>query len=168
MKIVLDLATSADGFIARPDGDSDWVSEYTEEFFRQRARDLGALAVGRKTFEKYRGVVYPVEGALNIVISKEGGADSSPDVAYASSPEEAVQIAEAHRSAGLLVAGGATVSKAFFESGLIDEVYFSVHPVLLIEGIKPFGDLDVSQSLSLLEEKQLEDGFVELHYAVKK
>src|SRR3989344_5951900 len=65
MHTILHLAVTQDGYIARSNGDSSWVSHADEELFMARARDAGCLVVGRTTFEQYRGTIYPVSGALN-------------------------------------------------------------------------------------------------------
>jgi len=52
MKIILHLALSADGFIAKLDGGSDWVSPSDETLFRKRAKMAGCLIVGKRTFEQ--------------------------------------------------------------------------------------------------------------------
>ena len=164
MKIILDLALSSDGFIAKVDGDSDWVSERTEELFKQRIREAGCLVVGNRTFEQYHDTIYPIKGALNIVISRTSKS-TNKDVIYAHSPEEALKIALDHHCSGIIVAGGAVVSKMFLEKRLIDEMYLSIHPIVLQQGIKPFGKID--QPMKLLDTKYLGDDIRQEHYALK-
>lgn len=163
MKVILDLAISADGFIAKPDGNSDWVAPSTEELFKGRIREAGCLVVGRRTYEQYKGSIYPVEGALNIVLTSNiESLDTG--MASATSPEETLAIAKKKGCSGVLIAGGANVSGAFLKAGLINEVFFSVHPLLLTQGMKPFGDTEVNSVMTLLDTKELEGGIVQLHY----
>jgi dihydrofolate reductase len=166
MKIILDLALSSDGFIAKLNGDSDWVSERTEKLFKQRIRDTGCLVVGNRTFTQYLGSIYPVKGALNIVISKTIHKSNEKNVIYAHSAEESLKIATEHHCSGIVIAGGATVSKMFLR--LIDEIYFSVHPILLHQGMKPFGDIDIPSNLQLLDTQDLGDNITQEHYRVEK
>lgn len=167
MKCVLHLAVSSDGFIAKPDGDSDWVAPADELLFKARAKELGSLVVGNRTFKQYQDTIYPVEGALNIVLSSEIG-DSAANVVFATSPQQAIDIAESAGCTGLLIAGGAKTSAAFLESDLIDEVFFSIHPIELGEGIKPFGKRSDEVKLTLLDTRTLKEGLVERHYRVEK
>jgi dihydrofolate reductase len=165
MKVILDLAISADGFIAKPDGNSDWVAPSTEELFKKRTREAGCLVVGRRTYEQYRGSIYPVDGALNIVLTNNSeGLDVS--VVSATSPEETLAIAKENGCSGVLIAGGASVSGAFLKAGLINEIFFSVHPLLLTQGMKPFGDIEVNSEMTLVDTKELEGGIIQLHYEV--
>lgn len=169
MKVILDLAVSADGYIAKLDGDSSWVAEITEDLFKERISQLGALVVGKTSFDQYRDVIYPVSSALNIVLSKrKSQSESDENVFYASSVEEAMQIVLEHNCSGLLIAGGASVSKSFLEKNLIDEIYFSVHPIKLGEGMTPFGNLSIPSNLKLLDSKDLGNGIRQDHYLVEK
>lgn len=167
MKITLHLAISADGFIAKLDGDSDWVAAADEVLFKNRVREAGCLVVGRRTFEQYQDSIYPVDGAINIVLTKNPALkiDSAIPV---DSPSKAVAIAKEKGCASILIAGGAHTSSAFLEAGLIDEIFFSVHPLILGTGISPFADVAFEKKVKLLDTKNLDDGLLELHYEVLK
>lgn len=165
MKITLHLAISADGFIAKPDGDSDWVDDADETRFIQRAREAGCLVIGRKTFEQYRGTMYPVDGIVNIVLTKNPH-PGILDACFANSPAAAIELAEEKGHDTILIAGGGHVSISFLEADLIDEIFFSVHPLILGQGIKPFAEKSIEKKLQLLDSKQLNNGLVELHYKI--
>lgn len=169
MKIILDLALSADGYIAKPDGNSDWVSERTEELFKSRIREAGCLVVGSRTFNQYQGSIYPVAGALNIILTHQNTHISNENnLIYATSPESAIKIAEDHNCSGILLAGGASISKAFLQKDFIDEIYFSKHPILLGKGMKPFGDVEVPIKIKLLNTLDLGEGVVQEHYILER
>ncbi len=168
MKIILDLALSADGYIAKLDGNSDWVSERTEDLFKKRIYEAGCLVVGSRTFNQYQGSIYPIAGVLNIVLTKNDHQVSNENITYATSPEEAVKIAEDRGCKGMVVAGGASVNKAFLERGFIDEIYFSKHPLVLGEGMSTFGKVEIPPSMTLLDTLDLGDGISQEHYLVSK
>ncbi len=167
MKIILHLAISADGFIAKPNGDSDWVTPVDEALFKNRAKEAGCLVVGKKTFEQYQGTIYPVEEAVNIILTRHPDPKISNAI-FADSPSAAVEIAKEKGCAGILIAGGAHTSAAFLEANLIDEVFFSVHPLILGRGIKSFEGTSFEKSVKLSGSKNLEGGLLELHYEVLK
>lgn len=167
MKVTLHLAMSADGYIAKLDGDSDWVSPADEEIFVRRIQEAGCVVVGKRTFEQYQGSIYPVEDVINIVLTK------TPDAIYsgaltASSPREAIQIAKDKKCAGVVIAGGGHTSAAFLDANLIDEIYFSIYPLIFGQGIKPFEGQSFETKLKLLDSRNLGDGLIELHYTVQK
>ena len=166
MKVTLHLAISADGFIAKLDGDSSWVAPADEALFKERAREAGCLVVGKKTFDQYHGEIYPVADVLNIVMSRHPQPEEA-GILYVSSPQEAIAVAQ-ERSAGLLIAGGGLVSGSFLEAGLIDEVFLSVHPLFLYDGIRPFGTVKADAKLQFIDSRELGDGLIELHYGVQK
>lgn len=167
MKITLHLAISADGFIAKSDGDSGWVAPADEVLFKNRAKEAGCLVVGKRTFEQYQGSIYPVEGAINIILTRHPDANIAGAV-FADSPSAAVELAKEKGCVGILVAGGAHTSAAFLEAGLIDEIFFSVHPLILGEGINPFAGTAFVKSVKLLGSRNLDDGLLELYYEVLK
>ncbi|MBI2096634.1 MAG: dihydrofolate reductase [Candidatus Sungbacteria bacterium] len=167
MKITLHLGISVDGFIAKPNGDSDWVAPADEVLFKNRAKEAGCLVVGKRTFEQYQGTIYTVDGVINIILT------SKPDpkitnVLSATSPIAAVELAKEKGCADVLIAGGTRTSTAFLEANLIDEILFSVHPLILGQGMKPFEGGIFEKSVKLLDSRNLEDGLVELHYEVLK
>jgi len=167
MKITLHLALSADGFIAKSNGDSDWVSPIDGDLFLSRAKEAGCVVVGRKTFEQYKGQLFPVENVANIVLTSHPLVETGSTF-FATSPEEAIAKAEKRSCSSLLVAGGGKTGATFLKAGLIDEIFFSVHPIVLGTGIKPFENLDKVYGLQLAGTKQLCGGLVELHYIVEK
>ncbi len=167
MKVILHLAISADGFIAKTNGDSDWVAPADEILFTNRIQEAGCIVVGKKTFEQYQGAIYPVEGVFNIVLTRNQDA-TFRGATVATSAQEAIKRATNEGCSGVLIAGGGHTSAAFLEANLIDEIYFSVYPLIFGEGIKPFEGQPFNKKLELLGTKNLGDGLTELHYKVVK
>jgi len=167
MKTALHLAISADGFIAKADGDSDWVSPIDGDLFISRAKAAGCLVVGKKTFDQYHGSLYPIVGVLNIVLTHDTVAEQADtDVVFARSPAEAIEIAERNGYSNLLVAGGAKTSRAFLDAGLVNEIFLSVHPLRLGAGMKPFEDLSKDTRYKLARTKELGGGLIEEQYVM--
>jgi dihydrofolate reductase len=156
---------SSDGFIAKPDGDSDWVSPVDEKLFVERVRTAGCVVIGKRTFEQYRGKLYPILSALNIILTSEEIAVES-GVVVAHSPQEAVELAEKRGHKNMVIAGGAKTASAFLNAGLIDEIFLSIHPLKLGAGVKPFDDLSKNPKYKLVGTKPLGDGIREEHYAM--
>ncbi|MBI4836096.1 MAG: dihydrofolate reductase [Candidatus Abawacabacteria bacterium] len=163
MKTILHLAISADGFIAESNGNSDWVLPADEDLFIQRAHDAGCLVVGKTTFQQYQNKIYPVKDVLNIVLTHDDNFQAK-NIMVADSPARALQIAQEQGCPGLLIAGGAKTSATFLQANLLDEIFFSVHPLILGAGIKPFGGLVTVRNISLIGTKSLANGLVQLHY----
>ncbi len=64
--------------------------------------------------------------------------------------------------------GGAILTEAFMKEGLVDEIWMSVHPILLGDGKLLFHKRDSRINLTLLESKTYKTGLVSLRYSVNK
>jgi dihydrofolate reductase len=138
MKVILYNAISIDGFIAKIDGDSDWVSEYDIPYFEEEMRKAGCIVIGRKTFEQFEGKIYPVNNIYNIVMTNSNISNSKyPNVLFTNaSPKEIIQIAKEKGFESILLVGGGKMNGSFLKENLIDEIIVDIHPILLGEGIK--------------------------------
>ena len=163
------MAISTDGYIAKKDGDSDWVSEQDFPNFQKKMAEMGCIIVGNRTFQQYQGVLYPVRNVTNLVLTSNKLLKSSEkNVVFCHSVEEVLSTAQETRHDRALLIGGGTTNGLFLEKNLIDETYFVVHPLLLGEGIKLFENSNKNINLRLLEEKVVENKLVYLHYDVEK
>src|SRR5690606_38570010 len=62
--------------------------------------------------------------------------------------------------------GGASLTDAMMAEGLVDELWLSVHPILLGSGTPLFRQQDRRMPLTLLESKTYETGLVSLRYQI--
>ncbi len=163
------MAVSVDGFIAKKDGDSNWVLEDDWPIFEAQIKEKGCIIVGRKTFIQYHNDIYPIKGVINIVLTKDRSiTDKNKNVIFATSPKNAVKkINELGHKKALLIGGG-TTNGSFFNDNLIDEVILSVHPLVLGEGIKLFEGCVKEYKLRKVSTKKLGKELVQLRYEVLK
>lgn len=68
---------------------------------------------------------------------------------------------------GIWVVGGGAVASDCLRLGLVDEVRYSIVPILIGEGIPFFGALDADIPLHLVESKAYATGMVALRYEVQ-
>jgi dihydrofolate reductase len=64
--------------------------------------------------------------------------------------------------------GGASLTSAFMQAGLVDEFMLSVHPILLGKGKPLFIDLQDRVHLKLTDTKTYSSGLVQLYYQIDK
>ena len=171
-KVTFGVASSLDGFIARPDHAVDWlrwsdeVSEITAEFWKT----VDTVVMGRKTYEVMvaQGMTaYP--DVKNYVFSRTMA--EAPDPAVEIVRDDAVEFVRALKSgegAGICVMGGGELAKSLLEADLVDEVGTNLHPVILGAGIPLFHPMPRQIDLELIETKVLKTGCVYVLYRVKR
>ena len=169
-KITLYMAISSDGFIAKTDGDSDWVSPEDSVNFEQAIHDRGCLIVGRKTFEQFQGELYPVAGVINIVLtSQTAPTTQAKNVLFVSTgPQGVINLLQSQNIAQALLIGGGSTNAAFWNENLIDEIILSVHPLFLGQGLRLFRESARERRLILQQSKELNDGLIQSTYLVSK
>jgi dihydrofolate reductase len=64
--------------------------------------------------------------------------------------------------------GGGILAKPLFEAGLIDEIGFNIHPVLLGSGIPLFYEMQHQINLELIKCQQFSNGCVMVTYRTKQ
>lgn len=117
--------------------------------------------MGKTTFDE----VGVMDGVSTIVLTHQPESQENQErVTFVSSPQEALKAAESKGHATILLSGGGTTNGAFLKPGLIDEIYLTVHPIVLGEGIRLFGDNKAEMNYTLLDTRKLSEQLVELHY----
>lgn len=137
MKIDIYAAVSQDGFIARKNGDTDWVKD--EELFEKMCRTYGVICLGRTTFDEFGGPA--VDGVQHIVLSQGPQKSELPNVHFVKNVDEAIAKAAVLGFSHLLVIGGAKANQSFIEAGRADKLILDRHAIRLGKGIKLFGTL---------------------------
>lgn len=158
------MAISVDGFVARKNGETTWVSDFDFSLFDKRRQEAGCTVMGRTTFDE----VGSMDGITTIVVTRDPKAhQDTKNTFFVDSPAAAVALAESKGHNKILLAGGGTTNGAFLKAGLINKIFLSVHPIALGEGIKLFGTETTEANLTLLDTEKLDDNLVQLHYAVE-
>jgi len=162
------IATSLDGFIARPDGTFDFLSiveRPNEDYgFADFFATIDALVIGRNTYETALSFPdWPYAGKRCVVLTHREAPSVHGEQFFAGEPEallEQLAMAGAQR---LYVDGGAVI-REFLRNHLIDDLTVSIVPVLLGQGVSLFGSEVPEQRLQLSSSKAYESGLVQLCY----
>jgi len=168
MKVVLYMAMSANGMIAKSNDNTSWISETEWNSYSATVRNAGCLIVGRRTYHILTKQLEFAElkDVKLVAVSKEKLSTVSPNHLVASSPKEALEMLKDFDT--VIVAGGGILNTSFLEQELVDELYLDIEPIVLGKGIKLFSDSDFETKLELLETKQLSPNEIQLHYKVVK
>lgn len=168
------IATSVDGYIARSNGDIDWLGEPDESEedhgYERFMASIDYLVMGRSTFEKVLsfGIPWPYEKPVVVLSTKplEIADELRGSVEQmAGSPEEIVQRLAERGAKHLYIDGGKTI-QGFLRAGLIQRLIITRIPVLLGEGLPLFGELEQDVRLRHIATETFSKGLVQTEYEV--
>jgi dihydrofolate reductase len=175
-KIIVYIATSADGYIARTDGSVDWLErprtagDYgMKEFFKS----IDTILFGRKTFDQSlkfdrKSVDRNLAKTRNYVFTHKPPRSKS-NVTFVNEPiEDFTNGLRATPGKDIWMMGGGGIIGSFLDAGELDEFIIHVIPTFIGEGIPLIAPRHRSVELSLLSTHAYEDGVVRLHYRVEK
>jgi dihydrofolate reductase len=172
MTVSVFVGTSVDGFIARPNGELDFLPEGGgephgyDEFFTS----VDALVIGRKTFETVLTFAAWPYGDKRVVVLSRHAVDVSAAKGgvveqMAGPPAQIVSQLAARAIHHLYVDGGITI-QGFLRAGLIDRLIITRVPVLIGEGIPLFGSLPGDIRLHHVATRHYPSGLVQSEYQV--
>ena len=176
-KCAVFVGVSLDGFIARLNGDLDWLmgeggGDSTEYGYNEFIAGVDAIVMGRKTFEKvltfdkwYYGdkrVVGLSHRPLDLSVAQARGGNVEQ---MAGSPREIVSALGSSGARHLYVDGGITIQQ-FLRAGLINRLIISRLPVLIGEGIPLFGSLPHDVRLRHVTTRTYSGDMVQSEYEV--
>ena len=172
-KIVLYIATSIDGFIAKSDGSVEWLETIpnptkTDYGYYEFYDSIDTTLMGNATYQQVLSfdIPFPYSGKTNYVFSRTQHADNE-DVKFISKDiVEFVKELKAQVGNDVWLVGGGNLNAFFLENGLIDKMIVSVMPIVLGSGIPLFGAnaKDVEVQFSLKKTTSFESGVVQLVY----
>lgn len=172
-KVMLYIAMSIDGYIAKEDGDIGWLSivdsppeDYGYEDF---VKNIDTVIMGRKTYEKVLsfGIEFPHKGRKCYVLSRtKTGSDKN--VEYFSNIEGLISDLRSRSGKDIFIDGGAEIVNELLRFEIIDEMIISVIPILLGNGIRLFKDNRPESILKLKSVTEYKTGLVKLWYEKEK
>ena len=177
MKISVFIATSLDGYIARNDGNLDWLDKANLTVpsgedcgYTSFMSTIDLLVMGRNTYEKVLSFGdWPYEKPVVVLSRRELDISENLKKRVRSSnetPKELVSRLVKEDVKRIYVDGG-TVIQSFLSSGLITDLTITVIPILIGNGISLFGSAENDIELEHVSSKAYEFGFVQNKYLVK-
>jgi len=171
------MAVSLDGFIARENGDLDWLPQPggTDEDYGYHAfmDTVDALVMGRATFEKLLsfGVDWPYGDKPVLVLSRSDYdlPNDMPDTVEALTGDLA-EIVSGLLQRGfehIYLDGGVTVQH-FLRAGMVDRFILTIIPVLIGKGKPLFGTIPEDIALTLVDHQSWPSGLLQVTYDVTR
>ena len=177
-KIIVYIATSADGFIARKDGAVDWLDRPRTagdygmgKFFKS----IDTILLGRKTYDMFLRFQKEGKAAPNIgdirhyAFSRKPPKKVADGFEFVKEPiKKFTRRLRAQNGKNIFMMGGAGIIASFLDCGEIDEFIIHVIPTFIGEGIPLIAPRRRTLPLKLVSIKKFSDGVVRLHYEVSK
>ncbi|NVE00098.1 dihydrofolate reductase family protein [Massilia sp. BJB1822] len=167
------IATSLDGFIARPDGNIDWLLQRDDpnedHGYASFIADKDMIVMGRGCYEKVLSFgAWPYE--LPVLVLSEQLADAPVPAALLGkvrfsrlAPKDAIAMLAGENVRRIYVDGGQLV-QSFLRDGLVSDMVVTTVPVLIGSGRPLFGALAQDIDLKLVSSRSFPSGLVQSTY----
>lgn len=169
MKVILYMAMTVNGYIAKENNDTPW-SDVVWSGYYEFVKKRGNIILGKRTYELMKEVneFEKLGFPITIVVSSSTDNKSDEKAIFVSSPKEALAVMKEKGVSEVVVGGGSTLNTGFLKDGLLDEIYLDIDPWIFGKGIKLFAETDAEAKLRLLEISKLSENTIRLHYEVLK
>lgn len=173
-KVVLYIAMSVDGYIAKKDDDIaflDKVDVAGEDYgYEEFSPTVDTIIWGRRTYDKFLSFEleeFPFKDKQVYVLSNtRTGSDEY--VTYVNDLPKLITQLKQTAGKNIYCDGGGGLVAELLKHDLIDEMIVSVIPYLVGDGIRLFYDGRPEQDLELISSKAYDSGLVQLHYTRKR
>lgn len=168
--VILFIATSLDGYIARMDGRIDWLFTDQDYGFREFFLGVDTVVMGRKTYDVSLSFGdYPYPGRSGYVFSRVRDGQRDEHCEFISTEPKAF-IAGLRKQPGkkIWLVGGSELIQDFVLADLIDEYVISIHPLILGSGIPLFRSPLPTQNLIFRDSTTFDSGLVQVSYSRRR
>ncbi len=174
-KVILYIAASIDGYIARADGNVDWLDdpdylvEGEDMGYSDFYASIDTTLMGNATYQEVLGfdVPFPYPDKKNYVFSRSKK-ENDENVEYIS--DDIVAFAKQLKTQpgkDIWLVGGGKINTIFLENGLIDQIILTLVPITLGNGIPMFQKNSIETKFSLEANKTFPNGMVQLTFNKK-
>ncbi len=166
--VVLSVAASLDGYIARLDGSVDWLIMDPAIDFAAFTRSVDVILVGRKTMDAFSG--QGGGGSMGkiacYIFSRSKPPGRRDGVEYVNRPPaELVRELKAQRGKDIWLMGGGELAREFLREDVVDRVELAIIPILLGEGIPLFPPGFPQRDWALVNHRSYPSGILSVTYA---
>ncbi len=169
-KVILYIAASLDGYIAKADGDIEWLSivqKKDENYgYTRFMKTVDTVILGRRAYDKVMSMnpSFQDEGKEWYVITREERPQEGRVRFYNGKVLDLMTDLRSSEGKNIFIDGGAELVNELMKHDLIDEYIISVIPIFLGNGIRLFKDYRPEMKLKLVDSKSYDSGLVQMHY----
>lgn len=169
-KTILYIATSLDGYIAKPNDDLDFLSIVEKEGedygYAQFIDSVDTVIIGRKTYDWVMARVPQFVHAdkQTYVVTRTERPSIGNTIFYTDDLKALVLKLKSESGKNIFIDGGAEIAHELLKEKLVDELVISIVPILVGEGTRLFKDGRPEQLLTFVSVQAYESGLVQLRY----
>jgi dihydrofolate reductase len=168
-KVILYIAASLDGYIAKPEDNLSFLSTVEKENedygYMTFMSTVDTVILGRKTYDWILdNADFPFSDKETYVITRFPGPGTGKIIFYTGNIKDLMLKLKSEEGKNIYCGGGAEIVNEFLNDDLIDEFVISIIPILIGRGIQLFQDGRPEQKLVLVSAKWFETGLVQIHY----
>jgi dihydrofolate reductase len=169
-KVVVYIACSLDGYIAKTNDDLTFLSIVEQEGedygYNNFIQTVDTVIMGRKTYDwvMRQMPAFAHTDKETYIITRTARPSVGTTTFYTGDVPSLILDLKHKEGKAIFVDGGAEVIHILLKENLVDEFYISIIPILLGEGVRLFKEGFQEQELQLLDVKHFEKGLVQLHY----
>jgi dihydrofolate reductase len=167
-EIVLFSASSLDGYIARKNGDIDWLFTDGDYGYQDFYDSIDTTLTGHNTYKQVQYFdEFPYPNKTNYIFGKQTNLeDENPVIFVSEDIINFVTLLKRERGKRIWLVGGGKLNATLWNADLIDEIILSVHPTVLGEGIPLFAGAPKEKALRLKQTQSFDSGLLQIIYRV--
>ncbi len=161
------MTITANGYIATKDDNVDWISKESWKSYLNTIRKMDAVIIGRRTYDLMPRKEFQKNCHYIVLTHKKPSKSKTSNILFNNrSAKEVLAFLKKNRFKKVCIAGGSKTNASFMKTGLIDEIYLDVEPIILGSGIQLFSPTNFKNNLILLGIKKLNRNTVQLHLKI--
>ena len=169
-KVTYGAAVSFDGYIAGEGETIDWLrmSDEVHKIMAENWKGVDTMLMGRKTWEfgQKMGGGPAMTGVKTYVFSRTMAEEPEGAELVRGDAVQFVRQLKASAGGDIILMGGGELGSALIEGGVVDEIGFNFHPLLLGNGIPMFRPMNRRVELELIEARPIAEQCVIMRYRV--
>lgn len=172
-KLIVYIAASIDGYIAKPGDDLGFLSIVQKEGedygYHAFIKTIDTIVLGRKTYEwvMKQVSVFPHADKETYVVTRTAQPNIGLTQFYTGELPALIKSLKEKEGKNIFCDGGAETIHTLLKENCIDEFILSVIPIMVGDGIRLFKEGRPEQGWELVSAKHFETGLVQLHYRLK-
>jgi dihydrofolate reductase len=163
------IASSLDGFIARKNGDIDWLEEDPSyDYYQEFIKNVGVILMGASTYEKVLsfGIGWPYPEQMSYVFTHKKYHTDERNIRFVNQDVSTfMKELQAVTMDDIWIMGGSNLIDQFLKKRLVDEIIIGIQPIILGEGI-PLFTVQNEIKLELTKATSYAKGTVQVHYNI--